>query len=178
MEINPEQSTGDVSVSGEFVLPSKETTQVKTNIMVKDGKTIIIGGLFKEKTEQVYSQVPLLGDLPLIGPVFRQTHDTSTRTELVILITPHIIDEPKETEGQKQAEDINLLAEGARKSLNLINRSRIFEDRYNRALNYYQKGYLEAALAELDSILKIRPNFPEALRLKEKIKGTINDSKQ
>ncbi|MHC4705897.1 MAG: type II secretion system protein GspD, partial [Planctomycetota bacterium] len=99
MEIYPEQSTGDVTVQGDFVLPSKETTELKTNIMVKDGKTIVIGGLFKEKTDQVYAQVPVLGDLPFVGGIFRQTHDTSTRTELIVLITPHIVYEPEDTYG-------------------------------------------------------------------------------
>jgi len=174
MEINPEQSSGQVSVLGDYVLPSKQTTEVKTNIMVKDGKTIVIGGLFKEKTDQTYSQVPILGDLPLIGPIFRQTHDTSTRTELIILITPHIIYEPQQTHGDKEAEEVKIITEGARKSLNLVNRSRIFGDRYKRALKYYKKGYLDAALSELDSILKLRPNFPDASLLREKIIGEMN----
>jgi type II secretory pathway component GspD/PulD (secretin) len=112
MEIYPEQSTGDVTVQGDFVLPSKETTELKTNIMVKNGKTIVIGGLFKEKTDQVYAQVPVLGDLPFVGGIFRQTHDTSTRTELIVLITPHIVYEPEDTYGAEAAEDVKRLAYG------------------------------------------------------------------
>lgn len=169
MEINPEQSEGGVDDKG---LPWKTTTQVSTNIMVKDGKTIVIGGLFKEETSKSYSQVPLLGDLPLIGPIFRQVHDTAVRTELIVLITPHIIYEPEEAIDD-EAEEIRRITEGARKSLSQINRSRIFEDRYEKALNYYNQGYLEAALSELDSILELRPNFPDAARLREEIRSEI-----
>jgi len=168
MEINPEQSEGDVEPKGDYVLPWKTTTQVSTNIMVKDGKTIVIGGLFKEETTKSYSQVPLLGDLPLIGPIFRQVHDTAVRKELIVLITPHIIHEPEETMDD-EAEEVRRITEGARKSLSQINRSRIFEDRYEKALNYYNQGYPEAALSELDGILELRPNFPDAARLREQI---------
>lgn len=168
MEIYPEQSKGSVKVVGDYVLPSKTTTEVKTNIMVKDGKTIVLGGLFKEETTKAYSQVPLLGDLPLIGPIFRQVHDTAVRKELIVLITPHIIYEPEEAIDD-EAEEVRRIAEGARKSLSQINRSRIFEDRYEKALNYYDQGYPDAALSELDSILELRPNFPDAARLREKI---------
>ena len=172
MEISPEQSEGGVEATAEYVLPWKKTTQVSTNIMVKDGKTIVIGGLFKEETKKSYSQVPLLGDLPLIGPIFRQVHDTTVRKELIVLITPHIIYEPEEAIDD-EAEEIRRITEGARKSLSQINRSRIFEDRYEKALNYYNQGYPEAALSELDGILELRPNFPDAARLREKIISEI-----
>ncbi|MBN2457029.1 MAG: hypothetical protein JXB29_10940 [Sedimentisphaerales bacterium] len=169
MEINPEQSKGEVEVSGGFVLPSKTTTQVKTNIMVKDGKTIVIGGLFKEETSQAYTQVPLFGDLPLIGFLFRQTKDTSVRKELIILITPHIINEPEDTHADERTEDVKQLSDGARESLNWLNRSRIFEDRYAKAVQYYSDGQLNEALSVLNGIVKLRPRYFEAIRLRERI---------
>ena len=169
MEIYPEQSTGVVSVSGDFVLPSKETTEVKTNIIVKDGKTIVIGGLFKEKTEKRYAQVPILGDLPLLGPIFRQVHDTAVRTELIVLITPHIIHEPEETQGDRRSEEVKRMGHGARKSLDRIGRSRIFEERFAKAVEYYIDGDLYAAMSELNHILRARPNFLNAIKLKERI---------
>jgi type IV pilus assembly protein PilQ len=177
MEISPEQSEGSVSVSGDFVLPSKTTTQVKTNIMVKDGKTIVIGGLFKEEIEQTYSQVPVLGDLPLAGTIFRQTNDTSTRKELIILITPHIITDPEQTLGDDRAEDADRLAHGARKALNWISRARIFDDRYAKAVQYYTEGDPNSALSELNYILSVCPTHLEAMRLKERILREISPDK-
>jgi Flp pilus assembly secretin CpaC len=169
MEINPEQSSGDVSLTGDFVLPSKETTEVSTNIMVKDGKTIVIGGLFKDDISQVHSQIPVLGDLPLIGPLFRQIKDTVIRRELIIMITPHIIKDPEEISDTKETRDVSRIRDGAKDSLNIINRTRIFEDRLEIAGRYYKDGYYQAALAELNAILELRPNFPDAMRLKDKV---------
>jgi Flp pilus assembly secretin CpaC len=137
--------------------------------MVKDGKTIVIGGLFKDDISQAHSQVPLLGDLPLVGPVFRQIKDTVTRKELIILITPHLVDDPATYSNGTEIEDIKLVTEGAHKSLNIINRTRIFEDRLNIAEQYYRDGYYDAALAEVENILELRPNFPQAARLRQKI---------
>jgi type II secretory pathway component GspD/PulD (secretin) len=173
MEINPEQSTGEVTVSGDFVLPSKDTTEVKTNIMVKDGKTVVIGGLFREKTDQTYAQVPVLGDLPFIGAIFRQTHDTSIRTELIVLITPHIVYEAEDTYGTEGLEDIKRLAYGSRQKVSPISRSRLSEDRYEKAVDYYVGGNYAAALNELNSALALRPTYLEAIRLREKIMSKI-----
>jgi type IV pilus assembly protein PilQ len=169
MEINPEQSSGDVSLTGDFVLPSKETTEVSTNIMVKDGKTIVIGGLFKDDISQIHSQIPVLGDLPLIGPLFRQVKDTVIRKELIIMITPHIIEDPEEISDTKETRDIGRIRDGAKDSLNIISRTRIFEDRLEIAGRYYKDGYYQAALAELNAILELRPNYPDAMRLRDKV---------
>jgi type IV pilus assembly protein PilQ len=174
MEIQPEQSQGSVETSANFVLPSKTTTEVSTNIMVKDGKTIVIGGLFKEDTTSSYSQVPVLGDLPVIGPVFRSVHDTSTRKELIILITPHIIDEPEQTEADMRSEDIERLAHGARKKLSWASRARLFEDKFAKAVKDYTEGKYYAALSELNYILEAKPEFLEAIRLKERIIGEVS----
>ena len=174
MEINPEQSEGSVAVEGGFVLPSKTTTQVKTNIMVKDGKTIVIGGLFKEEVEQTYSQVPVVGDLPFVGSIFKQVNDSSTRKELIILITPHIINNPEDTEGAARSEDVKKIVYGARKSLNWISRARLFDDRYAKAVKDYVDGNYSKALSELNYLLRAQPEFLEAISLKERIISEIS----
>lgn len=174
MEINPEQSEGNVAVEGGFVLPSKTTTQVKTNIMVKDGKTIVIGGLFKEEVEQTYSQVPVVGDLPFVGSIFKQVNDSSTRKELIILITPHIINNPEDTEGVARSEDVKKIVYGARKSLNWISRARLFDDRYAKAVKDYVDGNYSKALSELNYLLRAQPEFLEAISLKERIISEIS----
>ncbi|MGB8227089.1 MAG: hypothetical protein WCE45_09560 [Sedimentisphaerales bacterium] len=170
MEINPELSTGtlqDVN-SG---LPLKTITTVKTNIMVKDGKTIIIGGLFKEQLTSNNTQVPVVGDLPIIGALFKSTSDASVRKETVVLITPHIINEPENlaSASEKKKDDISRIVEGSRKRINPIARERIYEDSYAKAVNYYADKEYDKALAELNWIIGFRPNVLEAVQLKEKI---------
>jgi type II secretory pathway component GspD/PulD (secretin) len=67
---------------------------------VADGQTIVIGGLTETSVQLVKTGIPLLVDLPLIGRLFGFTSRTETRRDLIILLTPHIIDEgqlPSET---------------------------------------------------------------------------------
>ncbi len=94
MEVHPELSDGDVKVENDFTLPNKEITQVTTNIMVRDGCTVIIGGLIREQLATTTTQVPVLGNLPLVGFAFRQSNETIERREVIVLITPRIVYEP------------------------------------------------------------------------------------
>ena len=104
MEVHPELSTGSVELKGDFTLPEKEVTQVTTNIMVPDGCTMIIGGLMREDLDKRSSQLPHLGDIPGIGFLFRNRTETHRRSEILVLITPHIIvDEEACAEGERAA---------------------------------------------------------------------------
>ena len=66
-----------------------------SNIRIKDGETLVIGGLIKEEEQQNITKIPILGDIPVAGVFFRNTKKTNIKSELVILITPRII---KDTE--------------------------------------------------------------------------------
>jgi general secretion pathway protein D len=175
MEINPELSSGENLTAG----PLKTITQVKSNIMVKDGKTIIIGGLFKEKLTNTDSQVPIVGDLPIVGALFKSTKDENIRSELIILITPHIINDPEElaAESEKKQQDIDRIVHGSRKRMNSIARARIYEEGYAKAVDYYADKEYDNALAELNRLIEFRPNALEAVQLKEKILAETNPAK-
>lgn len=67
-----------------------------SNIRVKDGDTLILGGLIQENESEDVGKIPILGDIPGLGFFFRDTHTHKSKQELVILITPHIIDESAE----------------------------------------------------------------------------------
>jgi len=95
MEIHPEVSKGNVRVEDGLTLPDKETTQVTTNIMVPDGNTVVIGGLIRDELTQSATQIPLLGSLPIVGPVFRKNVEGTIRQEILVLITPKIVYEPE-----------------------------------------------------------------------------------
>ena len=95
MEVHPELSTGNVRLVGDFTLPDKRVTQVTTNIMVRDGCTVIIGGLLRDETSTTATQIPLFGSLPVIGPIFRQSSEEIGRQEILVLITPRIVYEPE-----------------------------------------------------------------------------------
>ncbi|MBU1888416.1 MAG: hypothetical protein KKB46_04395 [Candidatus Omnitrophica bacterium] len=74
-----------------FVDP--QTKSAKTTVMVKDGETIIIGGLISKDDSSVFEKVPFLGDLPFIGAAFRYKTSDKDDKELIIFITPHIVKE-------------------------------------------------------------------------------------
>ena len=63
------------------------------NIRVKDGDTLVIGGLIQENDSNNVTKIPILGDIPGLGFFFRSTNSTKDKQELVILISPHIIKE-------------------------------------------------------------------------------------
>ena len=72
-----------------------------TTALIKNGQTVVIGGLKKQDVSQQINKVPLLGDLPLLGFLFRSEGESTTNSELVIFITPSLIEEPTLTEDEQ-----------------------------------------------------------------------------
>jgi type IV pilus assembly protein PilQ len=72
-------------------LPVLSTRQAGTSVRVKDGETVMIGGLSQHQTEDRVTKTPLLGDLPLVGGLFRSRSRSEVSSELVVFITPHIL---------------------------------------------------------------------------------------
>ena len=103
MEVHPELSTGSVQIQGNFTLPEKDVTQVTTNVMARDGCTVVIGGLMRNDLLTTGTQIPLLGSLPGVGFLFRQKKETIQRSEIIVLITPHIVYDEACCEGAKAA---------------------------------------------------------------------------
>lgn len=95
MKIKPEISDAErvpiTSADQKTEIPLGSTTDAETTVMVRDGVTIIIGGLAKDKRVKTVKKIPLLGDIPGVGFFFRSTSDNLSKEELVILLTPHII---------------------------------------------------------------------------------------
>ncbi|MHC4622590.1 MAG: type II secretion system protein GspD [Planctomycetota bacterium] len=166
MDIYPKDSSATLNEDG---VPTETTTQLRTNIVVKDGETIVIGGLFRDVINTTRSQVPLLGNLPLIGAAFRNTSDATQREEVIVLLTPHIIDRAGQTDGEDRDADIDRKRHGSRIALQGISRARLAEDHYINAVRHYADGNDVEALSELDDALDLRPTYLEALRLKERI---------
>ncbi|OYZ66451.1 MAG: hypothetical protein B7Y17_01580 [Sulfuricurvum sp. 24-42-5] len=73
-------------------LPSTTKREVKTSAIVSNGESVIIGGLIRDKVEFSETKVPFLGDLPLVGALFRSKSDAHDKINLVIILTPYIMD--------------------------------------------------------------------------------------
>jgi type IV pilus assembly protein PilQ len=69
------------------------TKHVKTEVLVENGGTVVIGGIFEQNDRTDVTKVPFFGDLPLIGVLFRQNTTTSNKTELLVFITPRVVNE-------------------------------------------------------------------------------------
>jgi type II secretory pathway component GspD/PulD (secretin) len=74
--------------------PQISVREVQTTLMVKDGETIVIGGLLEERDIVQMTKIPLLGDLPILGRLFRSERKDHRRTELIITVTPRILKSP------------------------------------------------------------------------------------
>lgn len=108
MDVHPELSSGEVIEKADTLVPDKEITQVTTNIMVRDGCTVIIGGLMREQITKNQQRITFLGGLPIVGALFRNTVETTERQEILVLITPHIVYEPESCqEGEAGACDFH-----------------------------------------------------------------------
>jgi type IV pilus assembly protein PilQ len=70
-----------------------DTRHVKTSVLVENGGTVVIGGIYTQEERNQVNKVPLLGDLPAVGPLFRNTFRQNDKTELLVFLTPRIIEE-------------------------------------------------------------------------------------
>jgi len=89
--------------------PTTTKRSAKTTVLVKSGDTVIIGGMMQETTLKSVSKVPLLGDIPLLGHLFKFTSNSKKKTNLIILLTPSIIHEPGMVSGSLEERQRKLL---------------------------------------------------------------------
>ena len=73
--------------------PTITKRSTKTSVVVKDNQTVVIGGLMQENDEETVTKMPVLGDIPLLGWIFKTKNTTKNKTNLIIFLNPHIIKE-------------------------------------------------------------------------------------
>ena len=170
LELRPSVSSATLRTDGGQTVPDEITQQLMTNVRCRDGETIILGGLFRESTVITRNQVPILGDIPLIGGVFRGQDDQVEKEEIIFLLTPSIIpDERLWESGKDSLAIIDSVRVGARSGLLPFSRDQITAN-YNRdALNAYRRGDLDRALYWTNLSLRTSKMQPEMLRLRENI---------
>jgi general secretion pathway protein D len=122
MKINQEVSAPIAPTAGSAIQsPSINIRSVKTQITIKDGETIAIGGIISENKLLSKNRVPLLGDIPGLGLVFGNTSYTNTRTELIALITPHVIQDIERAD--EATEELKTSLKAIRRDLKKLDRS-------------------------------------------------------
>ncbi len=88
-------NVGDVISTGGLggTVPSIDTRAVETQVLVADGQTVVLGGIYETERRETISKVPLLGDIPLAGNLFKSRQRIDNKAELLIFVTPRILEE-------------------------------------------------------------------------------------
>jgi len=113
LDIEQDVSTAVKTTTSGIDSPTIQQRRVKTTVTVNDGESILLAGLVQDNSTRERTQVPILGDLAVIGNAFKTKDDTISRTELVIAITPQVI---------RDSHQIDQIAAEYRDSLNLSTR--------------------------------------------------------
>jgi type II secretory pathway component GspD/PulD (secretin) len=103
LDIHPEVSSPRTGTATAAL--AVDTTEANTSITIKDGNTVVLGGLIKDDKETHVAKVPILGDIPLLKYAFRYTYDTTTKKEIIIFITPKIVGPEFSTSGREYLYD-------------------------------------------------------------------------
>ncbi|HBZ96778.1 MAG TPA: hypothetical protein DEO57_02935 [Phycisphaerales bacterium] len=177
MELYPRLSSGDVQLETNYTVPNEDTHEIFTNVRVQSGETIVLGGLFEEQTTMSREQVPLLGDIPVVGNAFRGQDDETLRKEIIFLLTPSIIADERLWEmGEDGLEILDAVRLGSRAGLLPFSRDQITAD-YNRdAIEAFRKGELDLALYYANNSLRTASVQPEMIRMRDTLGSTPHEA--
>jgi type II secretory pathway component GspD/PulD (secretin) len=103
LEIAPSISEGLVKND----LPQKDTTETKNKVLVKDGQSVVIGGLTKSYNRETIIGVPFLSAIPILGAAFRRTELNTEKRDVMVIITPHIVTPDFLSMMEKKADELN-----------------------------------------------------------------------
>lgn len=170
LEVHPEISTGDVRVESGLTIPDKKVTQVTTNIMCPDGRTVVIGGLIKTGQSKTGTQVPFFGSLPGVGTIFRSQKQAQDRQELIVLITPRIVDPGNiSNDGEKSRDLFELQYEYSADKMSPLSKRHIGRNYYRLATAAWATGDAYSALRYVNLAIHYDDTLLEAVALRDQI---------
>jgi type IV pilus assembly protein PilQ len=170
LEVHPELSTGFVEVRQGLSLPEKTVTQVTTNVLCPDGCTVVIGGLIREDLQNTTNQIPLLGSLPWVGPIFRQKTEKIDRSEIIVLITPRIVSEPFMCEeGRKYGNDFTQRQAIYFNKMSPIGRRNLGQHHLRQARAAFNAGDYNTALKQVNLAIHYDPQSRDNVVLRNEI---------
>lgn len=178
LEVKPQVSSASLrettTQTGQAVtIPDEDTTELVTNLLVRDGQTVVLGGLFTESTSYTRRQVPFLGDVPFIGAAFKGQDDTIVRSEIIFMITPSVVDDAVLTlEGERAQDFVEHSRVGAREGLLPWSRERQVGKLLIEAEELSRSGDKARALLKIQRALSLSPQSEDAHAMREHITGT------
>ncbi len=102
------QTANDLQGYTSFNAPIVNQREAQTTVSVKDGETIVLGGIIRKTVSSTVKKIPLLGDLPVLGNIFRQSSKENTKTELLVFLTPHVVRNSEEARALRENEEKKL----------------------------------------------------------------------
>ena len=156
LEIEEEISEAQASAEGTLGVKTISKRLAKTELVVRDGQTVVIGGLMRDAIITNESKIPILGDIPLLGVLFRQSSRETRKTNLMLFLTPYIIREPSDLRA--------IFERKMRERQEFIDRYFVFgDDSYEPPMDYSRTRGLVAEIAnELDRVAAERQLLEEA----------------
>ena len=177
MELKPQVSDAEPQERGGQVFPDETTQELTTNVIVRSGQTVVLGGLFKEDMQIRRRQVPGLGDLPVVGGLFAGQNDSIERSEVIFLIKPTVL---RDESLFAMADDVDRAMElsrvGMRDNLLPWSREKLTSSHLRKAQDHWERGNRLRAQWNVNLALHLQPNLAEAMELKEQITGERFDS--
>ena len=163
MEVFPKKSSGFINSDG---LPEETTTEVKTNILVRAGNTVVIGGLMESSMVTQTEQIPFFGSLPLVGQFFQSQRESEIKTEIIVMLTPHIVDDASLSSRSNSSKQ-RLLAAHAELAASHHGylRPSYARDLYREAAVALAAGDVSTALAKAEWGLSAMPADPDLAAL-------------
>lgn len=177
MELKPRVSEGVIRTASDatgaaVTIPDEITQEITTNVIVPDGSTVVLGGLFKETTKLNRSQVPVLGDIPIVGLAFQGRDDSTDRQEIIFMIKPTVVhDRVLAEQGDRSVAYAERVRTGSRQGLLPFSRERQTAQLNLEAERLASEGNTDGAMWKLRRSLELNPEQPDAIRLKEQIQG-------
>jgi general secretion pathway protein D len=95
VEVNSVLGTTTTTSTSTVIPPDLAKRDIKTKISIRDGSTIVVGGLMRNAVSETETKVPLLGDIPLLGWFFKNKSKENKKTNLLVFITPRVVTDPE-----------------------------------------------------------------------------------
>ncbi|MEQ8770003.1 MAG: hypothetical protein RIB60_05790 [Phycisphaerales bacterium] len=178
LELKPQVSSAQLrevsdNNNNTVTIPDEDTTELTTNVLLRDGQTAVLGGLFTETTTATRRQVPLLGDIPLIGSAFRGHDDSTRRNEIIFLVTPSIVsDALMDESGRLASSYVDNTRMGARSGTLPWSRDRRVGRLLIEARRHADNGETDMAIFKVKKAIGLAPMSPDARVLLEELTNT------
>lgn len=151
-------------------IPNQSNQDLRTNVRVKSGQTIVLGGLFREVSSTTNRQIPLFGDL--VPGALSGQKDATLRQEVIFLVTPTIVEDPKSSmDGDMALKVIDAVQTGARAGLLPFSHAQIAGNYQTQALDAWRAGDTKKASLYADQAIRVSPMSPSMIQLREDIRA-------